>query len=66
MTADNPGFRAEHELHARRRGRNTGVFWVLIAFIVLVFALTIAKVQRGGTIEGYDHTFRPALAEQPR
>jgi len=51
----------EHELHKRRLGRNVGVSVVLLAFIVLVFGLTIAKVQRGGTIEAFDHTYRPAL-----
>jgi len=56
--------RVEHELHGRRRGRNRGVFVLLVAFIVLVFGLTIAKVQRGGTVEAFDHTFRPALAER--
>lgn len=56
--------RVEHELHDRRRGRNRGVFVLLVAFICLVFGLTIAKVQRGGTLEAFDHTFRPALAER--
>jgi len=54
----------EHELHGRRRGLNRGVFVLLVAFIVLVFGLTIAKVQRGGTLEAFDHTFRPGLAER--
>ncbi|MCC5972131.1 MAG: hypothetical protein JJU15_19510 [Pararhodobacter sp.] len=57
----------EHELHKRRFGRNVGLGLVLVAFIVLVFGLTIAKVQRGGTIEAFDHTYRPAIdpAAQP-
>jgi len=50
-----------HELHARRRGRNIGVGVVLLAFIILVFALSIAKVQGGGSVEAFDHTYRPAL-----
>ena len=50
-----------HELHARRRGRNFGVGVVLLAFIFLVFGLTIAKVQGGGPVEAFDHTYRPAL-----
>jgi len=52
----------DHELHRRRAGRNIGVGLLLLAFIVLVFGLTIAKVQRGGTIEAFDHTYRPGLA----
>jgi hypothetical protein len=36
--------RAEHELHQRRRGRNTGVGILLVGFITLIFALTFVKV----------------------
>ena len=53
-----------HDLHRRRLGRNVGVALTLVAFIALVFGLTIAKVQRGGTIEAFDHSFRPALADR--
>ncbi|MGY6633811.1 MAG: hypothetical protein ACXIU8_08700 [Alkalilacustris sp.] len=53
-----------HELHQRRLGRNVGVAVTLVAFIVLVFGLTIAKVQRGGTIEAFDHSFRHDLADR--
>ncbi len=51
----------EHELHKRRLGRNIGVSVVLLAFIFLVFGLTIAKVQRGGSVEAFDHTYRPGI-----
>lgn len=51
----------DHELHRRRFGRNLGVSLVLAAFIALVFGLTIAKVSGGGTIQAFDHTYRPAL-----
>lgn len=50
-----------HELHRRRMSRNVGVAITLVAFIALVFGLTIAKVQRGGTLEAFDHSYRPAL-----
>jgi hypothetical protein len=53
-----------HELHRRRLSRNVGVAISLVAFIVLVFGLTIAKVQRGGTLEAFDHGFRPDLADR--
>jgi hypothetical protein len=53
-----------HDLHRRRASRNIGVGLTLVAFIVLVFGLTIAKVQRGGTIEAFDHSFRPDLHER--
>jgi hypothetical protein len=51
----------EHELHRRRFGRNVGVGGLLLAFVVLVFALTLAKVQRGEPIEAYDHTISRTL-----
>lgn len=46
----------EHELHKRRFGRNVGVGGALLAFVAIVFALTLAKVQRGEPVEAYDHT----------
>ena len=52
----------EHELHHRRAGRNLGVALSLVGFAVLVFGLTIAKVHNGGSIEAFDHTYRPDLA----
>lgn len=36
--------REEHELHRRRRGRNTAIGVVLIAFVGLLFGVTIAKL----------------------
>jgi len=36
--------RAEHALHRRRLSRNIGLGVVLLAFVVLVYGLTIAKV----------------------
>ncbi len=51
----------DHELHRRRLGRNLGVGLTLVAFIALVFGLTIAKISGGGMIQAFDHTYRPAL-----
>lgn len=51
----------EHDLHRRRSGRNVGLAVVLLAFIVLVFGLTIAKVSGGAAIQAYDHSYRPSL-----
>ncbi|WP_169796000.1 hypothetical protein [Ruegeria marisrubri] len=39
--------RKTHELHQRRFGRNLGVALTLVAFIVIVFGLTVVKVTRG-------------------
>lgn len=56
--------KVEHELHERRRGRNAGVFILLIAFITLVFLLTMVKVIQLGDarkFEAPDHVVRPQL-----
>ncbi len=37
-------FKATHELHRRRLGRNLGLGLVLAAFVALVFGLTMVKV----------------------
>ncbi|MCL4066969.1 hypothetical protein M3484_10335 [Pseudomonas sp. GX19020] len=44
-----------HELHKRRFGRNVGVAGLLLAFVVLVFVLTMVKIQRGEPVQGFDH-----------
>ncbi|MEE2859264.1 MULTISPECIES: hypothetical protein [Paracoccus] len=52
---------AEHELHGRRRSRNMGLGIVLLAFVALVFALTVVKVRQGGLVEAFDHQPRVSL-----
>jgi hypothetical protein len=42
------GLQVEHEIHRRRFGRNMGVGVLLAAFVVLMLALTVVKVTRGG------------------
>jgi len=54
-------FRPAHELHKRRFSRNLGLGLTLAAFVALVFALTVVKVQRGEPMQGFDHKLRPAL-----
>ncbi|HRO14884.1 MAG TPA: hypothetical protein PLL33_07555 [Paracoccus sp. (in: a-proteobacteria)] len=57
------GLRAEHELHRRRRGRNTGLGLVLLVFAILVFGLSIVKIRQGDMMQGYDH--RPQVSRLP-
>ena len=52
----------QHELHKRRLGRNIGLGVVLLAFVALVFGLTVVKVTRVGQMQGFDHVVRPELA----
>ncbi|MCA0961708.1 hypothetical protein [Salipiger bermudensis] len=44
----------QHDLHKRRFGRNVGVGLLLVAFIVIVFGMTMVKVT-GGDISGALH-----------
>ena len=52
-------FRPAHDLHKRRFSRNVGLAVTLVAFVALVFALTVVKVQRGDPMQGYDHVVQP-------
>lgn len=54
-------FTRDHELHRRRFGRNAGLGLVLVGFVVLVFGLTIVKVQRGDKMQAYDHQPRVSM-----
>ena len=58
---------AEHEIHRRRRSRNVGLAVVLVAFVALVFGLTVVKVQEGDMMEAFDHQPRVSITppEQP-
>ncbi|WP_386679913.1 hypothetical protein [Loktanella sp. R86503] len=54
----------EHEIHKRRRGRNLGVGLLLVAFIGIVFGLTVVKVLQLGDLrkfETFDHVVRPQI-----
>jgi hypothetical protein len=53
--------RQRHEIFARKRSRNVGVLLVLLAFVALIYAVTLVKVGEGQSMEGFDHTFRPSL-----
>jgi hypothetical protein len=56
------GIAHEHEIHKRRLGRNLGLGIVLGGFVVLVFALTMAKLKTGEMIKGYD--YEPPATQQ--
>ncbi|RYH01127.1 hypothetical protein EU805_15205 [Salipiger sp. IMCC34102] len=59
--------KVEHEIHQRRRGRNTGVGLLLLGFLVIVFGLTVVKVLQLGDarqFETYDHVARPQIIPQ--
>ncbi|KEP69044.1 hypothetical protein FGG78_01480 [Thioclava sp. BHET1] len=51
----------DSDLHIRRFSRNAGLGLVLLAFVGIVFGLTIAKVERGDKMEAYDHQPRTSV-----
>lgn len=50
-----------HELHQRRFSRNVGVGLTLVAFVALMFGLTVVKVTRGDPMQAFDHVVRPEM-----
>ncbi len=54
-------FPPQHEIYKRRLSRNVGLGLTLVAFIVLVFGLTVVKVTQVGQVQGFDHVVRPEL-----
>lgn len=54
-------FRPDHELHQRRFSRNVGLGLTLVAFVALVFALTVVKVTNGEPMQAFDHVARPEM-----
>lgn len=44
------GIAHEHEIHKRRLSRNLGVGLTLLAFVAIVFGLTIVKVSNGDMV----------------
>ena len=62
------GLQVEHEIHTRRFGRNLGVGLLLAAFVVLMMALTVVKVTRGGMaphVQDGDGLTAPATKVSP-
>lgn len=55
-----------HDLHRRRFGRNAGLGLALLAFVALVFGLTVVKVTRGDPMQAFDHKVRPEMVPLPQ
>lgn len=55
--------RVEHELHGRRRSRNLGLLIVLLAFVALVFGMSVVKITQGDLMHANDH--RPQSTRLP-
>ncbi|MBD3786926.1 MAG: hypothetical protein IE922_08125 [Sphingomonadales bacterium] len=50
-----------HDIHRRRASRNLGLLAVLLGFVVLVFGLTVVKVEHGASMQAFDHQPRVSL-----
>ncbi len=53
----------DDEIRKIRRKNNIILGVILVAFVVLVFSITVAKMMGGATMEAYDHVRRPQLEE---
>ncbi len=53
--------KVEHPLHGRRKRSNMLLGLVLGGFVALVFAVTVAKMLGGQSMEGFDHTLRYSI-----
>lgn len=62
MTAPEPeNLSPDQEIKARQSKNNNVLGLILGAFILLIFAVTIAKMISGHNMEAFDHVHRPAL-----
>ncbi len=52
------GIAREHDLHKRRLGRNTGVGLALVAFVAVIFGLTVVKVEFINVVDSYNAVAR--------
>jgi len=53
----------DDEIRKIRKKNNVILGGILVAFVVLVFSITVAKMMGGATMEAYDHVRRPQLEE---
>ena len=53
----------DDEIRKIRKKNNVILGVILVAFVVLVFSITVAKMMSGATMEAYDHVRRPQLEE---
>ena len=51
----------ETQVHKSKTASNIGLGLILVAFVILIFSVTIVKLSRGNTIQGFDHVLRPEM-----
>lgn len=53
----------DDEIRKIRKKNNLILGLILVAFVALVFPITVAKMMGGATLEAYDHVRRPQLED---
>ena len=53
----------DDEIQKIRKKNNSMLGLILVAFVILVFSITVAKMMGGATMEAYDHVRRPQLEQ---
>jgi hypothetical protein len=53
----------DDEIRKIRKKNNSILGLILVAFVILVFSITVAKMMGGATMEAYDHVRRPQLEQ---
>jgi len=53
----------DNEIRKIRKKNNSMLGLILVAFVILVFSITVAKMMGGATMEAYDHVRRPQLEQ---
>ena len=57
-----PDMMSDKEIKGRQARNNVWLGFVLVGFVALVFAITVAKMMSGDhNMEAFDHVLRPAL-----
>jgi len=51
------------EVRKIRKKNNLILGLILVAFVALVFSITVEKMMGGATLEAYDHVRRPQLED---
>ena len=51
----------ETQVYKSKTASNVGLGLILIAFVILIFSVTIVKLSNGNTIQSFDHVLRPEM-----
>ena len=54
---------SRHEVYKAKNSSNIGLGLILVAFVVLVFSVTVVKLSTGQSLQGFDHVLRPEMVE---